>query len=181
MSDTDWDAIQREIWGGVGALATAAAHLEFTMYQLYCRLVGSPLAEVVALGEGFSFYFERSRNLLRYRADMTDAQANHVWPLLDRVKTLMDDRNHVIHGSWMPTAPGGPDQLHDVVLGRRGFKTPVKQFSPRRLTELASQMDEVSHELHEHVLDIFEGQFLDWDDESRSPGVRHVPRKLPLK
>ena len=119
-ADTDWDAIQREIWGGVGALATAAAHLEFTMYQLYCRLVGSPLAEVVALGEGFSFYFERSRNLLRYRADMTDVQANQVWSLLDRVKTLMDDRNHAIHGSWMTTAPGGPDQLHDVVLGRRG-------------------------------------------------------------
>lgn len=55
MSNTDWDAIQREIWTGVGALASAAANLELAMYQLYCRLVGSPLAEVVAMGEGFSF------------------------------------------------------------------------------------------------------------------------------
>src|SRR4051794_33118561 len=131
MSNTDWDAIQREIWTGVGALASAAANLELAMYQLYCRLVGSPLAEVVAMGEGFSFYLERSKNLLRYRADMTDAEANHVWTLLIRVSALMEDRNHVIHGLWMPTAPGGPDQVHDVVLARRGFKTPTKQFSPR--------------------------------------------------
>lgn len=81
------------------------------MYQVYCRLVGSPLAEVVAMGEGFSLYLERSKNLLRYRADMTDAEANHVWTLLIRVSALMEDRNHVIHGLWMPTAPGGPDQF----------------------------------------------------------------------
>jgi hypothetical protein len=112
---------------------------------------------------------------------MSDVHANHLWALLDRVKTLMEDRNHVIHGSWTQTAPGGPDQLHDVVLGRRGFKTPIKQFSPRQLKRIAREMEEVSLAIHEDVLDIFEGDFLDWDDETRSPGVRQFPRKLPLE
>jgi hypothetical protein len=92
----------------------------------------------------------------------------------------MEDRNHVIHGLWMPTAPGGPDQVHDVVLARRGFKTPTKQFSPRHLLELPAEMETVTQQVHENVLDIFEGQFLDWDAEDRSPGVLRTPRKLPL-
>jgi hypothetical protein len=180
VADTNWDSIQAEIANGVGAVANASAYLEFTMYQLYCRLVGSPLAEIVAIGEGFVFYFERSRNLLRFRSDMTDMEAQDVWLLLDRVKTLMEDRNHVIHGVWMPTSAGGSDQDHEVLLNRRGLRTPIKRFSARRMHEIAEAMEGAALEIHESVLDIFEGQFLDWDDESRSPGVLRRARNLPL-
>jgi hypothetical protein len=170
-------AVEAALHEAVGRVVVASASMEYAMLQLFCRLIGTPLAEVTALGDSYKSLYENCRTLLQYRSDMSDEDARYVKELLDQVHQQMTARNKMAHGIWSTPVPGDEaEPLRYTVTSLRPEKQRTRSFTLDEIHGVAVKLDLLAHQLHEDVLDIFPGQFLDWSDERRSPGRRAEPR-----
>ncbi|SDL01037.1 hypothetical protein SAMN04488074_108238 [Lentzea albidocapillata subsp. violacea] len=115
---------------GLGAVVRAASQADHELRTLYCALVGSPYAAVIAAGQMTNQLITDCRALIEVRLDLTTEGKTKILDLLGELKRLSERRNRFVHDVWA----GGLDGQTELMRSKRGTKD--LSFQPITLNEL---------------------------------------------
>ncbi|MEU8730824.1 hypothetical protein AB0C68_15810 [Streptomyces tendae] len=88
--------------------------VELHLRQLFCSLLDTPYAGVVAAGESVDNLINNCLALLQVRADIDPDDCSIVMAALKQVKAHMAQRNSLVHGLWL--GYGGMKERQDPLL-----------------------------------------------------------------
>ncbi|TWP47424.1 hypothetical protein FKR81_32445 [Lentzea tibetensis] len=103
---------------GLGAVVRAASAADHTLRMLYCALVGSPYAVVIAAGQMTSQLIKDCRALINVRLDLTPESKIRILSLLNELHQRSERRNRFVHDIWV----GGLDGQSELMRSKRGTK-----------------------------------------------------------
>jgi hypothetical protein len=159
---------------GLGRTVRAASQLDHTLRMVFCALMGSKHAAVIAAGQPTGWLFDNCEALVRARKDLAPEHKTKLLALVKEGREAAKDRNRLVHDVWAI----GPDGTFLMQSKRGEYELTTKPWSleeieavERRLYRVAVGLERVVVEaLGDKVLAL-EAQ-LRWEDyvESLSPG-----------
>jgi hypothetical protein len=109
-SETE-DALLRSL----GRTVQAASQFDHALQMLFCALVGSKYAAVVAAGQTTDWLCGSCMALLKAHRELAPEHKDKLLALLQEGKAAADRRNRLVHDVWA----GGPDEKF-LMRSRRG-------------------------------------------------------------
>jgi hypothetical protein len=123
---------------GLGRVVRAASQLDHSLRTLFCALVGSKYAAVVAAGQPMEWLHTSCMALLKAHREMAPEHKEKLAALLRDAKAAADRRNRLVHDLW-GYSPNGMF----LVRSRRG--THERAAQPVTLEEIESVERDLAH------------------------------------
>jgi hypothetical protein len=130
----------------VGQVAAADAMLEDTLSGLYAGLLQSPLAELVARGQSFDTLSAAIKTLLVELAELP--QSEQLLRLLERARSLHQQRNVVVHSMWFGAA-GMPERADSLRPRRWQREAELRSWDVAQIRLLADGLRDLVSEIWE--------------------------------
>lgn len=160
----------------LGRVVDAASKLEMTLRAVFCALVGSKFAAVVAGGQMANWLIENSKALVDAHTEMPDEQRRRLRELLSASQTANTKRNRLVHDMWSVEADGSYAQLQSKA---RSYDLATRQVSVADAEQAATELTSCSVTLLSYLWEVLPGQVgtevqLRWEDhlESMPPDER---------
>lgn len=127
----------------LGQVVEAGALVELHLRQLFCALLDTPYAGVVAAGESVDNLINNCLALLQVRAGVSDEDRSIAEEALKQVKALMPQRNGLVHGMWLGFG-GSESATRDplLIVSRRRKADNVESRSHEEVEKLISNLSQ---------------------------------------
>ena len=137
--DAEWrdDPLAPEFFA-VGSVVTHSATMEWVLRSVFCSLVGSKYAAIIAGGESLSWLLDNCKALVKANLEMTPEQIADVEAALTACREANDRRNVLVHGLSRPDdGPGGVEKARS----RRRTDVPsISQWTVDSIDEVGYQL-----------------------------------------
>jgi hypothetical protein len=137
--DTEWqDDPSVPLFFALGAVVEQSARMEWVLRRVFCSLVDSKYAAIIAGGQPMSWLLDNCKALVKANLEMTPEQIAAIQAALTACSAANDNRNVVVHGL---SRPGDEPEGLEKVRSRRQTDVPdISSWS-------TDSMDEVGYKL----------------------------------
>ena len=167
------EAVMTERHTALGLVIDMAGSLEYTLTGVFCALVGSKFAIVVAAGQSADWLIGNCRSLARVHYEMTDEQRAAIVAALDMAAEASRARNTLVHANKSGSAvPGG--RLFTIKAKRGSHLWVSQSWTPAEIRDVAMKLARASGDLR-HAIEVAMGQqvmaigdALAWEEQRRA-------------
>ena len=99
----------------LGRVVDSASKLDFALRSLFCNLIGSKFAAVVAGGQMTTWLIENCKAVVKVHDELSDDQRLALDEILSRSKAANTRRNRYVHDLWGISGDGSYEQLRSRV------------------------------------------------------------------
>jgi hypothetical protein len=154
----------------LGRVVDAASKLEMSLRAVFCALVGSKFASVIAGGQMANWLIENSKALIDAHAELLDEQRQQLKELLSASQAANTKRNRLVHDMWSVGADGSYAQLQSKA---RSYDLAPRQVSVADAEQAATELTSCSVNLISCLWEILPGEIgtevqLRWEDHLKS-------------
>jgi hypothetical protein len=167
----DWD-LPRDVYEGIGRVAVACNLLDQMLREIVAGLLGTDLGRVMSAGESTSSLIDKCKRLTAYRDGLADSDAEELLAALRQAADLSEQRNHVVHATWLATSDLPRGQRLARRSRRRAPLHSQEPWSGDRLAGLERELRDVVVDLHT----LFFRLLLPDYDADRRAEMRDEPR-----
>jgi hypothetical protein len=98
-------------YAALGQVVENAAVMEISLRMVFCALVDSKYAAVVADYEETHTLIENCAALTRHRRDLADDQRAAIHAALKECRKVNSERNRLVHDAWNQKVDGAPETV----------------------------------------------------------------------
>lgn len=144
--DTEWqDYPSVPQYFALGAVVEQSARMEWVLRGVFCSLVGSKYAAIVAGGQSMSWLLDNCKALVKANLEMTLEQIAAIQAALAACSAANDNRNVVVHGLSRPGDE--PDGLEKVRSRRQTDVPHISSWTTESLDEVGYQLVNATDQL----------------------------------
>jgi hypothetical protein len=138
-TDSDLPGDMKARLMALGQVIEWSAHMEYTVRNAFCSLVGSKYAAVVAGGQSASWLIDQCKALTDAHKDMPVDHRESIKAALERCRAINERRNHLVHG--VKTASGASDGALQTMKSRlRTYAAIVEPWTPATIQKAAAEL-----------------------------------------
>ncbi|MFD8237962.1 hypothetical protein [Streptomyces albidoflavus] len=139
----------------IGRAVEAGARVELHLRQLFCALLDTPYAGVVAAGESVDNLVNNCTALLKVHSGVPRDSRERVEANLKNVRNLMSERNALAHGLWLGQGAGEGDQREPILLvSKRRKAEDVRVRTRAEVEKLAADLQAEATAIFEWTLKV---------------------------
>jgi hypothetical protein len=129
------------LFDAIGRVVTRAAHMEIAYGALVAQMAGGELAHAFTVAAGPAS-LATAANLLLDTAQIAEPWRQRCRDTLKRARELGEDRNHVVHGLWLPEWVDENEQKFYASIRptRKSFAGQSRDWTLTELHDLAHAM-----------------------------------------
>lgn len=105
-----------QLLAALGHVIRCTSNFDRALQTLFCALVASPMAAVIAAGQSTSWLMQECRRLADHHPDIEEVARTKLHALLLEAKGAVEHRNRLAHDGWGST----PDGQAALVRSQRG-------------------------------------------------------------
>jgi len=151
-------------YAALGQVVENAAVMEISLRMVFCALVGSKYAAVVADNEEMHILIENCDALTRHRRDLADEQREAIHAALRDCRRVNRERNRLVHDAWSTSADGAP---RTVQSQRRTYQITGRAWTVDTIQTVADALLDAQRVLLTAVEDAFGPHLLMLADQLR--------------
>lgn len=151
MNSDPVDYMRTERLLSLGSLLVASGALEDLLRDVFCALVGSKFAAVVAGGQGIEWLIGYCKALVEAHTELPEASREAVKAALQHCRSANEGRNRLAHGA--KTVSSQPDGTFQVYRSRRHqYKLHVEPWTPAQVGDVLQALGDAHDELFNAIL-----------------------------
>jgi hypothetical protein len=143
--DTEWQDDLVPQFFALGSVVEQSARMEWVLHSVFCSLVGSKYAAIVAGGQSMSWLLDNCKALVKANLEMTPEQIAAVQAALTACSAANVNRNVVVHGLSRPGDE--PDGLEKVRSRRQTDVPDISSWTTDSIDEVGYQLVYVTGQL----------------------------------
>ncbi len=122
----------------LGSVVEQSARMEWVLRSVFCALVGSKYAAIIAAGQPLTWLLESCKALVRANLEITREQIADIEAALAACSTANERRNVLVHGLSMPGDE--PDGLEKARSRRRTDVPHISQWTVDTIDEVGYRL-----------------------------------------
>jgi len=136
--DPDWreDPLAPQLFA-LGEVTEMSAMMESALRSVFCALIESKYAAIVAGGQSLTWLLENCRALVKANLEMTPKQVADIDAALNACKAANERRNALVHSRSLP---GFSDLIERARSRRRTDVLNIEQWTPDSIHEVGYQL-----------------------------------------
>jgi hypothetical protein len=156
--DENADAIEarrQELLRGLGLVVDAAALMEYELRVLFCALMGTPLATVIAAKQNAEWLIENCKALTKatvLTGGLNEMQAERIRDRVSACKAPSEERGKLVHGIWQLQG----EDFQQADTARHSPKLTWLSRTPDELQRVTDMLNEAAEGV-EHAIPLYLG------------------------
>ena len=136
-----WDDPQAPRLFALGSVTEQSARMEWVLRSIFCALIGSKYAAIVAGGQSTSWLLDNCRALVKANLEMTPEQKEELQAAFAACAAANEHRNFLVHGVPMIGDDEEDEGGRGRARSRRRTDVPdIAQWTPDAIDEVGYQL-----------------------------------------